>query len=53
MLPDRAVSTEIVVVLKTKTNLYFYGVWHGISYFPNYYSISNSIPSPFYDNISI
>jgi hypothetical protein len=28
-------------------------VWHGISYFPNYYSISNSIPSPFYDNISI
>ena len=38
------------VVLKTKTNLYFYRMWNGISYFQNYYST----PTPlFHDIISI
>ena len=41
------------VVLKNKTNLYFYRMWYGISYFQNYYSIPNSIPPPFHDIILI
>jgi len=28
-------------------------MWHGISYFQNYYSIPNPIPPPFHDTISI
>jgi len=39
------------VVLKTKTKLYFYRMWCGISYFQNYYSIPNAIP--LHDVISI
>jgi hypothetical protein len=41
------------VVLKTKTQLYFYRMWCGISYFQNYYSIPNPIPLLFHDIISI
>jgi hypothetical protein len=44
--PDR-------VVLKTKTKLYFYRRWCGISYFQNYYSIPNPIHLPLHDIISI
>ena len=35
------------VVLKTKTNLYFYRMWYGISYFQNYYSITSPTPLHF------
>jgi hypothetical protein len=41
------------VVLKTKTKLYFYRMWCGISYFQMYYSIPNPIPLPFHDIIWI
>jgi len=36
------------VVLKTKTKLYFYRMWCGISYIQNYYSVPNPIPLPFH-----
>ena len=35
------------VVLKTKTNLYFYRMCYRLSYFQNYYSIPNPIPIHF------
>jgi hypothetical protein len=35
-----------VVVIKTKTNLFFYRMWCGI-YFYNYNAIPNPIPLPF------
>jgi hypothetical protein len=40
-------------VLRTKTNLYFHRMWYVISYFQNYYFISNPIPPPFHDIISM
>ena len=42
---DRVFSNEIV--LQTKTNLYFYRMWYGISYFQHYYSIAYPIPLQF------